>query len=355
MPKIGIGLDIGSNSVKLVELTAGNKRAARLNRFQMIALPDGVISNGVVADQTVVSEAVDELFRKSKISLRRVVIAISQQAVIVRHIKMPVMEDDQLGNAIQYEAERYIPFQLDEVTLDYKIIGKDPQQDELEIMLVCARNDIIASHVETLRQIKVQPLAVDIQPLALMRIFGLDSPLVQGSIALLDLGAGTTDLTIFKDGVPRFTRIIPMAGHRFTSTVSGSLSLPFEEAEEYKVNYSDALYNIQQAAPDSPEFKVNFAILEGLRELAMELRRSFDYYQLQQRNEEIKRVVVTGGGARLKNIIQFLRNELNVPVECGLTDKVICPDKLKNQFMLEFPVFATALGLGLREVIDDEN
>jgi type IV pilus assembly protein PilM len=352
LPKIGVGLDIGTSSVKLIELQGGG--TIRVNRFAVVPLPEGALNSGVINNQAGVAASIREAFHQSKISQHQVIVAIAGQAVIVRHIKMTgiaMLNGQELANAIRWEAERYIPFPIDEVNFAFEVINRDNEQNELEIMLVCAHNDIINSHLQVLKEVGIQPISMDIQPFALMRVFGMENAKGQGNVALLDIGAGTSDLTIVKDGVPRFTRIIPVAGTRFTQLISNGLALGFDEAERAKISYSDALFENSSQNPESMEFKVSMVMAEGLKELALELRRSFDYYQLQQRSETITRLLVSGGGSKIRNLIPYLNNQLGIPAELGsLGMKIDCPEKMVADFYEYLPNLGVALGLALREV-----
>lgn len=355
MAKCGIGLDIGTSSVKLVEVE-GDRRSIRINRFGMVPLNEGALSGGVVTSISEVSQAITNLLRSSKVTSKRALVAIAGQAVIVRNLKMPLMPKEEIESAVRWEAEKYIPFPVEEVTMDFQVIKQDDEQKELEIMLVCAHNDIIKSHLGTLKDAGVQPVVIDIQPFALMRSVGLENSINNNnSIALLDIGAGTTDLTIVKSGIPRFTRIIPLAGLRLTENLSKSLNISFTEAEQMKLNFSDALFDPSQHANDSSEYKVNFSIQESLRELVLELRRSFDYYQLQQRNEEISQLIIAGGGAKMKNLIPFLNKELGITVVAAQAANEISSQNKNIQAQLndQLPMLMVAYGLALREVIPE--
>lgn len=354
MAKRGIGLDIGTSAVKLVEVE-GTPQSVRISRFGTAPLPEGSLNSGVVANIAEVSMAIREIFQKNKVTAKNVAVAIAGQAVIVRNIKMPVMPQEELDGAVRWEAEKYLPFPAEEIILDYQVINRDEAQQELEIMLVCAHNSIINSHLETLKESDLQPVAIDIQPFALMRAVGLENSANRNSIALLDIGAGTSDLTIIKNGVPRFTRIIPLAGQRLTEGVQKNLEVSFAEAEQLKIKHSDALLELAQYSTDSPAFKVNFAIQESLRELVMELRRSFDYYQMQQRNEEISQLIIAGGGAKMKNLISFLNKELGVPVVAAqaANNPATANQNTQAQINEALPMLMVAYGLALREVIPD--
>ncbi len=352
MPKTGVGLDVGTSSVKIVELVSNGKNNVVVNQFGIVPLPEGSLNGGIVRNYENVAAAIKEAFRKTKINSRRVVVAIAGQTVIVRQIKVPQMSDAEVATAIKWEAERYIPFPAEEVTMDFHVIDRNPAEGEMEVMLVCAHNEVINSHLESLKQVGLAPQAMDIQPFALMRTLGMETSPTNNSIALLDIGAGTSDLLIVKKGISRFTRIIPLAGVRFTQIVSKVMNSDFNEAEAAKVNYSDALYDFQQGSRDSVPYQVNFAIAEGLKELTMELRRSFDYYQLQNRSEEINQLIISGGGSKIGNLAAYLTNQLNVKTVANiLPEQFNCPAKLRQDFEDNSPKLAVAYGLALREVI----
>ncbi|NLY75403.1 MAG: type IV pilus assembly protein PilM [Firmicutes bacterium] len=352
MAKIGVGLDIGANSIKVVELQGGLK--PRLNRFGKAVLPEDALNAGEIKDRELVGKVIKELFAKTKIASKRVVIAVAGQAAIIRHIKMPLMEDSEIANAIYWEAERYIPFPVDEVTLDFKVIKRYGDQNEMDVLMVCARNDIIYSHVETLRDIGLQTVAVDVQTFSLMRTAGLEGTNTEGAVALLDIGFETSDLMILKDGIPLFTRVIPLAGNRFTKTIAANLGISSEEAEEIKMNKIDALSQSDATQFGSLEAKANFAMQEGLKEMALEIRRSFDYFHLQERNEEVNRLIINGGGSLLPNLAAFLNRELGIDViNCGLPQGISVSKKFKLKIEEELPFYGVALGLAMREVIPE--
>jgi type IV pilus assembly protein PilM len=352
LTKVGVGLDIGTSAIKIIELESGDP--LRLRRFGTIPLPEGALVGGVVKDQAIVSRTITEAFTKFGIRHRRVQVAIAGQAVVVRNIKMPLMEETEVQNALRWEAERYIPFPVEQCIMDYVIINRDDVQQEMEVMLVCAHNDIIDSHLEVLRQAGLQPMAIDIQAFALSRALGLeDAEKNRKNVAVLDIGAGSVDLSIFKDGISRFTRILPLGGNSFTENVMKVLGGSFGEAERWKVKYTDALADLSAIDPDSPEYKVNYAIQGVLRELVAELVRSLDYFHLQQRDDDLDQLVLSGGGARIVNLIPFLQRELEIKVSSSLDAWPIeYGQNTPAEFEAVKPIMLVALGLALREVTD---
>ncbi len=354
MAKVGVGLDIGAGGVKAV-LVSGNK-TFQVNRFAAVPLDEGALDAGVVVDRQAVVEAVREVFRIGRIKQKRVVVAIAGQAVVVRHIKMPLMEDEEAANAIRWEAERYIPYPVDEVTLDYEIIGRNPDEGEMEVLLACAHNDIISSHLDVLWEAGLQPLAVDVQPFAMMRGLGIEYSRPAESVAMLDIGAGGSDLVIAKAGIPYFTRILPVGGNRLTELVAKYTGLEKDEAKTVKETIGDALVEPGQFSPESREFQVNMGLREGLKDLALELRRSFDYYQLQHKGENVSELLLSGGTALLKNLPAFLTKELEIKVRIGVYDERLrCPQALLERFSAQSPVYTVALGLAMREVTGNED
>jgi type IV pilus assembly protein PilM len=352
LARVGVGLDIGTSSIKIVELEAGNP--IRLNHFGRMPLPEGALAGGVVKDSAAVSGAIKDGFAALGIRHKRVQVAIAGQAVVVRNIKIPLMEAAEVQNALHWEAERYIPFPVDECTMDFIIIDRDEAQQELEVMLVCAHKNIIDSHLEVLRQAGLQPLAIDIQPFALSRALGLeDTERNDRNVAVLDIGAGTADLAIFRSGLSRFTRILPPGANGFTENIMKVMGSRFAEAEQFKMKYTDAMLDLNTVAPKSPEYQVNFAVQGALRELVAELIRSVDYFQLQQREAHLEQLILCGGGAKITNLIPFLQQELGIKVAVSLNDR---PFECGKQSLAEFetikPIMLVALGLALREVTD---
>lgn len=349
MAKSGIGLDIGTSAVKLVEIENGHPFRVRLARSE--PLPENAFSKDMFQNAPPIVPVLQNLFKKTH--SRRAVIAISGQSTIVRTVKVPLLDKEEIRNALQWEAEKYVPFPIDEVSLDFQIIGQNREQNESEIFLAAVHKDIITQQMEILRQAGIHPLAIDIQALALARGLGLEKSLDNASVALLNIGATTSDLTIVKEGIPRFTRIIPIAGKPLTESIAKNLGVSLEKAEQLKRQYSDAHYNLAQAVPGSELYQVNFTMLGGLRELVLEIKRSFDYYRVQQRNDEISQLELTGGVAQLNNLLPFLSQELGYPVSLAQPAvKYKCANKKTGAaFNQAIPEMMVAFGLALREVI----
>jgi type IV pilus assembly protein PilM len=256
------------------------------------------------------------------------------------------MERQELANAIQFEAERYIPFPIDEACLDFEIIGNNIENNEMEVMLVAAQRQLIDSHIEAIKAAGIQPIAIDVQPFALMRSLGMSTSQTPGTTVILDIGAGTSDLLIYKGGSPRFTRIIPIAGSRITQSIADAYNCSFEEADHLKIQYADALGKRSEADGD----KVYSAIRGILDELILEVRRSLDYYRLQQRTEDINQVIIAGGGAKLPSSEELFSRELGIRVSRGNPLSLLNNNNISESVIELSPILAVSIGLALREV-----
>jgi type IV pilus assembly protein PilM len=349
---VGIGLDIGTSAVKMVELLGGKE--ARLNCLGMIPLPSGVVGAGEVKEPAELAEAIKSLIRQYNVQSKRVVIAVAGQAAIVRLLKVTLQNKNELADIVRKEAEKNLPYALDELYMDYQVIKTDPAQKESEVVLVCARKSIVDSQLEAVRNAGLEPVAVDIQPLALVRAAGFEDIETYGNIGLLDIGEETSDLIIIKDGIPLFTRVIPLAGNRITQLIAESIGIPYSSADELKRVYGDVARNLDQISLDDIDYKVNSMVQKGMKELTAELKRSLEYFYLQQQGEsEISALVVSGGGSKLKNLLPFFNQELNLRViSCPQPENVVCPAESTLEFNELWPVYNVALGLALREVIE---
>ncbi len=355
MAKTCVGLDIGTSAVKAVQLSpAGDSYI--INRVGVAPVPIGAIEGGTVRDIAVVTQIVTRLLRQARITTNHVMPAVAGQAVVVRSLKFPAMPRSQLAEAIKWEAERYIPFPVTEAVMDFDVVGEATETGEQEIMLVAAQRGIIDSHVAVLKAAKLQPAAIDVQPFALARSLNayLSTPLdgQAANIALIDIGAGTTDLVIFREEVLRFTRIIPIGGTYFTRAIAGRLGMSEEEAEALKLSRGQVPLGQDQKFDTPEDAQVSSVIGAVMGELVTEIRRSIDYFRLQY-HEEVARLVATGGGTMLRNMVTFLERELGVRVEAGdplamlhPSSRNCAPELLANAG----PIFCVAIGLALRGV-----
>lgn len=316
------------------------------------------------ARENAVIEAVKRLFRENKINTKRVVSAIPGDSVIVRYVRLPMMTNDELRGVIRYEAEQYIPFNMDQVVLDFQILGEvqDEGQKKIEVLLVAAKEEIIQQHIRVLQAGGLSSAIIDVDFFAVENAYSAS----QGGqidhneiIALINIGAKLATINILEGGSSRFTRSIFVAGNNLTKEIQREFGLTFAQAEELKRQQASILIETEEVSltrvPNKEDKSVQIyeAINPVLNKLLGEIRRSFDYFETQSRKKSIAKAVLSGGTARLKNLDRFLSDKLGIPVArmepfkgVEVAVKGLEPDTIEQSG----PGFAVGAGLAGRKV-----
>lgn len=238
-----LGLDIGSDSIKVVEMAKAGRGYALLN-YGVAPTPPEALSAGTVQDPQMIGEAIRQLLSSRKIKTKRVVSSVQgQQAVVVRIIEVPQMGRKDLDETMQYEVERHIPFAANQIIMDYAKLdrpGEPTDQPNMEVLFAAVQEDVVLQHVNALRQAKLKPTAIDVQPLALTHsMVQLNGGGLGETVALVNFGATQTDLSIIKDGLLHFPRTIPIGGRSVTQRISEGLGVSVQQAERLKRQYAD--------------------------------------------------------------------------------------------------------------------
>ncbi len=294
-----IGLDIGSRTIKAVELTREGT---------------GFVMTGYGQTEVLAEEhrpdAILEVLRDHPFHTKRVVTAVYGKSVIVRYLSMARMPEEDLRNAIRYEADKYIPFDVDDVVMDCQAFDDDPEQEgmdqEMRVLLVAVKRSLIDDHVSLLNGIGLQPAVIDVDSFAIGNAFEIargDAFYEEDqarSIALLEIGANKTNINIFNKGTSYFTREIYLAGDDFTHAIAKRLGVELEEAEQRKRDSTESSEELMEA------------VMPSLDDLANEILLSFDYFE-NQFDREVEEVYLSGGGARLTGVEQALERTLGRP------------------------------------------
>ncbi|MDQ7842932.1 MAG: type IV pilus assembly protein PilM [Armatimonadota bacterium] len=352
-PKSYVGVDIGSRAIKVVELAPAGQRY-RLLHAGMGETPAGTVKEREVVDPQALGVAIRQVLSSAGVKAGRVVSAVGGQAVIVRELKLPPMSADELRQAARYEAERYIPYALREVNMDFDVIGEtvEDNQKKVVILLVAARQEIVDKHVEALAAAGLQPFVLDVESFAVMRAL---NPRTDGdgaeAVVVVDLGAETTDIIIMEGGQLRLTRNLSIGGDSLTKAIAARLDMEFKTAEQLKEEKGAVLLEGEPMPDDRTVMALHDAMLPILGDLATEIRRSMDYFQTRWRESRVRRVVLSGGTARLTNLDRFLSLELGVETvvgdpfaQCEIPGHVL-PGDARRQMA---PALATAVGLAMR-------
>lgn len=319
-----LGLDIGSAAVKAALLTRKKDRV-ELTAAALLDFPKELLKG---SDETLreaaIVETLKKFFKQNGFKTKQVVIGLRGDAVLPRFIRSSAVSPEEFRKNLSSEAEQYIPLSLDQVVLDFHVLQKveEEGQKRMEILLVAAKNDAVDAHLEMLRKAKLQARVIDVDALALQNTYEFNVPQESGeTIALLNVGAALTTLNILEGKLIRFTRDITVAGNDFTKEIQKEFQLSFPEAEELKraqgtivMEEEDMGLSVAPTADDRM-LRLSDAMVPVLNKLLGEIRRSFDFYETQARKKTVERVILSGGGAKLKNLNRFLAGKLGIPVE----------------------------------------
>lgn len=357
-----IGIDIGSHLIKVVQVMR-TRNGFVLARAGSTPTPPEAIKQGVVDDRLAVAEAVGTLLHTLGIASPMAVAAVAGPSVIVRQVQLPEMSEHQLRKSIHWEARNYISFPVEDSLLEFQILGKDfssgtPQMD---VMLVATPRDMVDSRVDALTHAGLEPIAVELEPFALMRATLEAEGANQETVALVELGATYTHISIVANSQFVLSRSITIAGNSFTEAIASALGLEAAQADEVKENDVRVVMSESERAQLSPVGQEASRALDPLmEELVREIRRSFAFYDYQQGPatgaarvaEGVSRVLLTGGSARLGGLDAYLQEQLSLPVVCAnpLSNGIVqLPAEGAEHLVAQGTLLATALGLALRE------
>jgi len=346
-----LGLDIGTSSVRAAEVSTKTDPPT-MERFASVALPRGAVTGGEVSDPGIVAAAVKELASKGRFSVKRTAIGIANQKVVVRQIDMPAMEESELQGALRFQAQEYIPIPIEDAILDFQVLDEtvnEAGERTFKVLLVAAQRDMVNGFVSVAQEAGLDPAVVDLSPFASMRALAAAVPLLgpRESEAIIDIGAGVTNIVVHEQSKPRFVRILPMGGADVTDALVSGLGIDAEEAESVK-----ARVGLSPEGGPVPADGAAKLIEQRASAFVDEVRGSIDYYLTQQGSARISTVILTGGGSKLPGLHERLSAALHLPVEEGqpLTRVRLgkisqTPDELAQMSA----ICAVSIGLSLRE------
>jgi type IV pilus assembly protein PilM len=343
-----IGLDIGSGYIKAVQLK-DTKDGYELSFMSMLPLNHDLISEGNITDKTRLATAIKDVLKRSGAKGGDAVIGISgHSSVIIKKISVPVMSADELGASIRYEAEQYIPFDINDVNIDFVIVGPRQEEGQMDVLLVAAKKNVIADYSEVVELAGLYPLVLDSDAFALSNMYELnyDSP-ENKNIALINVGASKTNINVLHDGRSVFTRDSAMGSNYHNEKLENDLQISREDAERLKMGQS-----VPGVSPDNAQL----AMASASDEIYTEIYRSFEYFRSSVGDEEVGEVVLSGGAALIKGFPEMMADKLGINVNVADPFKRIkIPDKLDQAFIRRVaPIAAVAVGLALRRGGDKE-
>jgi type IV pilus assembly protein PilM len=341
-----IGLDVGSCSVKAVELSAkGKGNNFELSHLGVAQVAPEAIVQGAFLNSGAITDAIREAVDSAKIRGKNVAAAVSGHSVIVKKVSLPMMTREELDEQIRWEAEQYIPFDVNEVNLDFQILDSVEDDGNMEVLLVAAKKDLIDDYVQVISEAGLTPVAIDVASFAVENAFEANYDLdTNDTVALVNVGAQVVNINIISKGVPCFTRDITTAGNQYTEEIQKALSISFEEAERIKLggNGSDGHDVVPQ--------EVEQAMQSVTETVIGEISRSLDFFAATSAESGIQKVYLAGGAARVSGLPAAFqeRTGLNVELLNPLT-RMIPSSRFEQEYLDEIaPSLSVGVGLAMR-------
>ncbi len=343
--KIFIGMDIGSSSVKVVQLKDNNGSYQLLN-VGIFHLPPEAIVDNTLMDSAAIAAAIKNLVASLGIKTKDVVCSISGNSVIIRKIVLPTMLQEELEDQILFEAEQYIPFDINDVNMDFQILSPDSSDpSKMNVLLVASKKDIINDYVSLFGEAGMNLSVVDVDSFAVQNAFEANHEFAPEDIlALVNIGASIMNINVIKDGITLFSRDVQMGGNLYTEEIQKQLGLSREEAESAKL-----------LAPGATNNQLNNVILKVNETITQEIRRSLDFYNSTANDGRISGLFISGGCSKVYRLIDTISEKIGLPTEklnpfakIKYNEKDFDPEYLQEiaQFM------AVPVGLAIRRVGD---
>src|SRR5690242_13492476 len=307
--KPAVGLDIGSSSVKLVQLK--EKRGGfQLLAFGTAPLPPEAIVDGALMNSSAIVQAIQEVVAQQKLKAKDVAIGIRGHSVIIKKISLPRMTQEELDESIQWEAEQYIPFDVKDVNIDTQILT--PEGDaagQMDVLLVAAKKDMINDYTSVCAEAGLTATVVDVDAFAVQNAYEVSYEAAAGeTVVLINVGAAVTNVNIIANGTTTFTRDVTMGGNSCTEEIQKQLNISYDEAEALKVGGQG---ETDAVVPQEVE-----RVIQGVADqLAGEIQRSLDFYAATAADNRITRVYLSGGTARIPALFKIIEQRAGVPVE----------------------------------------
>jgi type IV pilus assembly protein PilM len=340
-----VGLDIGSSSVKVVQLKETSKGYQLIN-FGIEPLPPQTIVDGAIMNQTAVVDAIRSLKNALKLKVRDVATAISGHSVIIKKIKLPPMTPEELEEQIPWEAEHHIPFSKDDVDIDHQLVSTQNSQGQMEILLVAAKKEVVADFSMVIREAKLNPMVMDVAAFTIQNAFEVNYEAEPGeAVALINVGAALSNINIIFGGTSAFTRDVTVGGNIFTEEIQKRLNVSQEEAEAWKIG------SMGEGAHEVLPHEVEAVLAEVADGVAGQFQRSLDFFLASAADAKITRIYLCGGSAKVPALQKSLEAKARTPVEIMDPFRKISVDDRK--FDLDFmrhhaAEAAVAVGLALR-------
>lgn len=335
-----VGLDIGTTGLRLVQLRP-SKGNPSLVTYSGVPVDPRLVESDAKADQQKLAEIIKELFHTSRATTKNTVVGLPSSKIFASLVDFPKMSSQELEKAISYQAEQYIPMPLEEAKLDWLVIGESEDKSKQEVLLVAAPHTLTETYLEIMDMAGLELVALEPDAFGLVRSL---VPNLNIAVAVLDIGANSTDLVIMAGGTPRLIRSVSVGGQTLIKAASHNLGVDEEQAGQFLYKFG-----LTQSKLEGQIFK---AIKSGIDMLTSELDKSNKFFTSRYKNLKIEKIVLTGGSSTLPELPTYLANATGLPVEIGNAWSRIRFDvSTQDQLMSISNQFAVANGLALRGLV----
>jgi type IV pilus assembly protein PilM len=340
-----VGLDISSSSVKMVELASDGKGGYRVERYAIEVLPRDVVSDGNIVNLEAAAESVRRAWKKLATSTRQVAIALPASHVITKKIiVLAGQREEELELLVESEANQYIPFPLDEVNLDFQVVGPAPSSpDEIEVLIAASRKEKVEDRVAVAESAGLKPKVLDVESYAMLAAFELiEAQLPEGGkgkiVALVDIGANVMNLTVLRNGQQLYAREQAFGGNQLTQDIARLFGMSFEEAEAEKRRNN---------LPEKYETELLRPFLESL---ALELSRALQFFFTSTQFNEVNHIVLAGGCAVIPGVDEVVasRTQINTIIANPFANMLLAERVRGKSLLADASSLMVACGLALR-------
>lgn len=315
--------------------------------FDYEQLPPETIVDGALLNSSLVADAVQELLARNKIRTKETALSVSGNTVIIRKITLPLMTQEELQESIQWEAEQYIPFDINEVFIGFEVLAPRTEQGQMDVVLVAAKKDMISDYQNLCSDVNLKAFVMDVDAFALQNAYEVNYGFHQNeTVVLLDVGNSVVTMNVVTDGITMFTRDLSLGGSDITEEIQKQLNITYQEAELYKMGGSPGAQT-DEVLPQ----EVEKIIGEKAEDIANEIQRSLDFYSATAADNRIDKIVVTGGTAAIPSLVRTIERISGIRTELLNPFKNISYDERKftaARIQKLAPIASIAVGLALR-------
>lgn len=344
MTKILLGIDIGSHTIKAVQMQR-EKNSNQLLAAGFIPTPIKALNfqnTNNENEERIISDSINRLVHDMKVSTADVVLCLPSAHVVTRVLELPNMTDKELESSIKWEAEQYIPMPLSQVKIDYTVISRDEQTSKMKVLLIAAPFTLIEKYMKITSQAGLNPVAIETEILAATRSIITSFPLLSQAI-VISLGATTTEIALLHEQILVYTKSVPIGGETLSKAVAQELGFEISQAEEYKKTYG--------LEEEKLEGKIAKSIAPYFATIYSEIEKNIVYYKEQYPKEEISNITLCGGGAKLPGLVLTLTKNLGLDTQISnpFINLTVDPNILPA-LSVDAPIYTQAIGLALKDI-----